>query len=139
MSEPSISSQGFKPPKKASPIWWLAHAVWASDPHCIATGSIHFWKKHNSCTPKTLLYGSSKKVYPPKVDAPLQHSCLLPSSRNFFHKNWSLLLELSQRLSIKLKSFLIALTSLFMLMENAFFHYYIHENCFFDNFEYLRY
>gem|GEM_PF-6774346 len=33
-------------------------------------GSIHFWKKHNSCTPKTLLYGSSKKVYPPKVDAP---------------------------------------------------------------------
>ena len=35
------------------------------------TGSIHFWKKHNSGTPKTLLYGSSKKVDTPKVDAPI--------------------------------------------------------------------
>ncbi|MEA5628245.1 hypothetical protein, partial [Nostoc sp. UHCC 0251] len=34
--------------------------------------SIHFWKKHNSDTPKTLLYDSSKKVDLPKVDAPLQ-------------------------------------------------------------------
>ncbi len=35
-----------------------------------SVGSIHFWKKHNFDTPKTLLYGSSKKVDPPKVDAP---------------------------------------------------------------------
>ncbi len=35
-----------------------------------SVGSIHFWKKHNSGTPKTLLYGSSKKVDTPKVDAP---------------------------------------------------------------------
>lgn len=28
-------------------------------------GSIHFWKKHNSHTPKTY-YGSYKKGYPPK-------------------------------------------------------------------------
>ncbi len=33
-------------------------------------GSIHFWKKHNSGTPKTLIYSSSKNVDPPKVDAP---------------------------------------------------------------------
>ncbi|AUB39001.1 Carboxypeptidase C [Nostoc flagelliforme CCNUN1] len=36
----------------------------------ILLGSIHFWKKHNFGTPKTLLYSSSKKVDPPKVDAP---------------------------------------------------------------------
>jgi len=33
-------------------------------------GSIHLGTKHNSCTPKTLLYGSSQKVYDPQVDAP---------------------------------------------------------------------
>ncbi|AUB40939.1 Carboxypeptidase C [Nostoc flagelliforme CCNUN1] len=38
----------------------------------LGVGSIHFWKKHNSGTPKTLLYSSSKKVDPPKVDAPTE-------------------------------------------------------------------
>ncbi|WP_071192304.1 hypothetical protein [Trichormus sp. NMC-1] len=32
-------------------------------------GSIHFWNKHNFRTPKTLLYGSSKKGNSPKVNA----------------------------------------------------------------------
>ncbi len=43
-----------------------------------SSGSIHFWKKHNSDTPKTLLYGSSKKVDPPKVDAPHHLFQLVP-------------------------------------------------------------
>jgi hypothetical protein len=37
---------------------------------CRFLGSIHLGKEHNSCTPKTLLYGSSEKVYLPQDDAP---------------------------------------------------------------------
>lgn len=33
-------------------------------------GSIQFRKKHNFLAPETLLHGLSKKVYPPKLDAP---------------------------------------------------------------------
>ncbi|MEH2222859.1 MAG: hypothetical protein V7L03_06820 [Nostoc sp.] len=52
-------------------------------------GSIHFWKKHNSGTPKTLLYSSSKKVDPPKVDAPHgnAHVVLSPLAYNHYPRH----------------------------------------------------
>lgn len=58
---------------------------------------------------------------------------------DFFQKNWTFLLKTSQRTSNKLKLFLIILISFLMIVENTYFHDSIHENCFFDNFEYLKF
>jgi hypothetical protein len=58
---------------------------------------------------------------------------------DFFQKNWTFLLETSQRFSNKIKIFLIILTSFLMISENTYFHHSIRENCFFDNFEYLKF
>jgi hypothetical protein len=50
-------------------------------------GSIHFWKKHNYSVSETLLYGLSKKVYLPKVDAPEESSYITTYySQNFAAK-----------------------------------------------------